>query len=100
MHDYVLNLFSPCCAGIGGDAFCLYFDAKTRKVSALLGNGGAPAALTLQVLTALPSLNHQLLSPCLLGLRRSPHGRPDQSWLVDSAFMLFERGLLLKCPSD
>lgn len=43
----------PCCflahAGIGGDAFCLYFDAKTKKVSAMLGNGGAPGALTLQV---------------------------------------------------
>ena len=39
-----------CCGvGIGGDAFCLYFDAKTKKVSALLGNGGAPGALTLQV---------------------------------------------------
>lgn len=36
-------------AGIGGDAFCLYFDAKTKKVSAMLGNGGAPGALTLQV---------------------------------------------------
>lgn len=55
---------SPCCsplplflphaallahAGIGGDAFCLYFDAKTKKVTAMLGNGGAPGALTLQV---------------------------------------------------
>jgi len=36
-------------AGIGGDAFCLYFDAKTKKVTAMLGNGGAPGALTLQV---------------------------------------------------
>jgi len=34
--------------GIGGDAFCLFFDAKTKEVTALLGCGAAPAALTLE----------------------------------------------------
>lgn len=36
-------------AGIGGDAFCLFFDAATREVTALMGAGAAPQALTLQV---------------------------------------------------
>ena len=34
--------------GIGGDAFCLFFDAKTKEVTAILGCGAAPAALTLE----------------------------------------------------
>ena len=32
-----------------GDAFCLYFDATSKKVSALMGNGRSPQALTLEV---------------------------------------------------
>ena len=34
---------------LGGDAFALYFDAKTKKVSAVQGGGASPSALTLDL---------------------------------------------------
>lgn len=45
-----LNVTEPCNTGIGGDAFCLFYNATSRKVRAFNGSGRAPAAMTLDVL--------------------------------------------------
>src|SRR5882672_9306755 len=44
-----LNLSEPMSTGLGGDMFALYYDAQSRKISALNGSGRAPAALSIDL---------------------------------------------------
>lgn len=42
-----LNVTEPSCCGIGGDAFCLFYDAKTQVVKAMNGSGRSPVKLSI-----------------------------------------------------
>ena len=44
----MLNLTEPMSTGLGGDMFALYYDAASRKITALNGSGRAPAALSVE----------------------------------------------------
>ncbi len=48
-----LNVVEPTSTGIGGDCFALYWDAKTKRVTALNGSGRSAAAASIDELRRL-----------------------------------------------
>ena len=62
-----LNVTEPSSTGIGGDMFCLFYNAKTKKVESINGSGRAPAN------TSLASLRKEL------GMRQGQKGRIPMS---------------------
>ncbi|QRV72590.1 gamma-glutamyltranspeptidase [Ceratobasidium sp. AG-Ba] len=57
-----LNVTEPSCCGIGGDAFCLYYDASKKTVKALNGSGRSPKALSIEVARKNGATGRQLLA--------------------------------------
>ncbi len=49
----MLNVVEPISTGIGGDCFALYWDARTKTITALNGSGRAAAAASIDELHKL-----------------------------------------------
>ena len=96
-----LAVTEPTATGIGGDCFALYYDARTRAVTALNGSGRAPHVLSIDRLRAEgladlpPSHGHTVTVPgacagwCDL---RERHGTRPLAELFAPAIELAEEG--------
>ena len=99
--DAALHVTEPTSTGLGGDAFALYFEAGSGRVTALNASGRAPRALTLDAVRASgaagPAPSHGLwmtVPGCCAGWDAliARHGRMPLSRLLAPAVALAEDG--------
>ena len=98
----VLNVVEPTSTGVGGDCFCLFYEAATQTVHAINGSGRAPAALSIAALAergisgAMPDLGpHPVTVPgTVQGWQDTitRHGRMSLSDVLSRAIELAEDG--------
>lgn len=100
-----IPLYFCCCAGVGGDAFALFYDAKQKKVHCMQGNGAAPAGLSMEAVRAAgitgPELPHRhamtVAVPGAVALwedsvKRWGSGKKTLADILDPAIQLAEQG--------
>lgn len=78
-----LGFLEPTGNGIGGDAFVMLWDPRTRKVVSLNGSGRSPRALTLETLQRRSKNNH---IPALGAAPVSVPGAVDAWWTLHQRY--------------
>lgn len=97
-----LAVTEPMSTGMGGDAFALYYEARSGEISAINGSGRSPRALTLEVVEAqglgqgMPTNHpHTVTVPgvpaCWFDLV-GRHGKLSMGQILSPAIRLAERG--------
>lgn len=95
-----LNMTEPSSTGIGGDMFCLYFDAATKKVHSLNGSGRSPRDTTLETVRKDLGLRKgqrgaiPLLSPLAVTVPGAPAGWVDTVEKFGSGKLTMEQILM------
>lgn len=106
----VLNLVDPSMTGIGGDAFCLFYDAWTKRVHALNGSGRSPSKATVDDIcrdlditdrifgTIPPTSIHSVIVPGAAAawvdiVQKFGSGRVDRAAVLAPAIQLAEEGV-------
>jgi gamma-glutamyltranspeptidase/glutathione hydrolase len=97
----MMGLVSPMMCGIGGDMFCMVYDAKTQKMYGLNASGWAPKGLTIEFLQSkgfakMPTNGiHSVTVPgCVEGWEKlsKRFGKKRLAELLEPAIEMAERG--------
>lgn len=67
-----LAVTEPCSTGLGGDAFCLHFDAASKNVTCINGSGKSAAGLSMAAIRTLHGNEESTLDSLRKAFRDSP----------------------------